>query len=233
MKLTHALILASLSGFSAAHGAALLVDFSADAGTQTGWESLGGTADGTPKSGTYSGYTDLAAGDITVTLTDLEFNRGYNNGTGAGTDFTGTDLDAMYADILFRNDAGQTIDIIISGLDAGTFQFTTHHLIASPSPGTFDFIVTDSTGTSTLGNYAMGTGSVGASPTFNPTVITFQVVSNGVDDIVLQMDATTLSNGGNTGGWFGVNGMEIGAIPEPSSFALLGLGGLALLRRRR
>lgn len=41
------------------------------------------------------------------------------------------------------------------------------------------------------------------------------------------------SNGGSTWGASGIfNGVTINAIPEPASFALLGLGALALLRRR-
>ena len=43
----------------------------------------------------------------------------------------------MYADILARNTAGGTINLTISGLKAGTFQVTTHHLINTPNPGTF------------------------------------------------------------------------------------------------
>jgi hypothetical protein len=81
-----------------------------------------------------------------------------------------------------------------------------------------------------VGNFPMGLGNTS---TFDPTVITFEVESNGSDDIIVQMDATVIGTGGNTGGWYGYNGMEIDVIPEPSSLALLGLGGLALLRRRR
>ena len=139
MKPTHALILAAMAILSgSAYAATLQIDFSSDAGTQSGWEALGGTADGTPKSGTFSGYTDLAAGDVTVTVAGTGlFNRGHNNSTGAGSDFVGTDLDEMYADILARNTAGGTINLTISGLKAGTIQVTTHHLINTPNPGTF------------------------------------------------------------------------------------------------
>ena len=46
----------------------------------------------------------------------------------------------------------------------------------------------------------------------------------------MQVDnATNLSNGGLVGSW----GSAIVNVPEPSSTALLGLGGLALILRRR
>jgi len=44
------------------------------------------------------------------------------------------------------------------------------------------------------------------------------------------MTQVTASSGGNTGGWYGFNGMEI--IPEPSALLHSGFGVLALLRRR-
>jgi len=185
------------------------------------------------KTGTYSGYTDLAADDITVTLSGLEFNRRYDNG-GVNDDFPGTTLDAMYGDLLFRNDDSQTVDVTISGLLAGTYEFTTYHLIQDVSPTAqtqFDFLVQDADSPAfgqNVGNFEMGEGGTSS---FLPTVITFNVESNGTDDVILRMDATTIAGGGNTGGWFGMNGLEI--VPEPSSLSLLGLGGLLLLRRRR
>jgi len=225
----------SLFAFSS-QAAPLQIDFSSDAGTQAGWEALGGTADGSSKNGTYSGYTDLAVGNITVTLTGLEFNRGYNNGTGAGTDFVGTDLDALYSDLLFRNDNGATVNVTIAGLKAGTYEITTHHLIATPNPGDFDLNVQDADSPAfgqSVGNFVQGTGVGGGSGSFNPNVITFEVESNGMDNIVLQMVQGTPTSGGNTGGWFGYNGVEIEVVPEPSSLALLSMGGLMIARRRR
>jgi hypothetical protein len=196
-------------------------------GTQAGWETINGT--GGP-SGTFSGYTDLAAGDITVSLANIAYNRTYANGSTA--DFPGTDLDAMYNDLLFRNNDSATVDVTISGLQADTYRITTHHLNAPNTPTQFDLIKTDSTGTSTVGNYAMGLGNAS---TFNPTVVSFEVESNGADPIVLKLDATVLGTGGNTGGWFGYNGLEIDVVPEPGSLALLGVGlfGLIGFGRRR
>jgi len=215
---------------SSLQAAPLQVDFSTVATGQTGWETINGT--GSP-SGTFSGYTDLAADDITVSLSNIAFNRRYDNG-GVNDDFPGTDLDAMYGDLLFRNNANATVDVTISGLLAGTFQITTHHLVGPTTPTQFDLNVTDATGTNTLGNFAMGLGSTS---TFNPTVLTFEVESNGTDPIVLQMDATAIGTGGNNGGWFGFNGLEVAAVvPEPGAFALLALGGLAgllVVRRLR
>jgi len=63
------------------------------------------------------------------------------------------------------------------------------------------------------------------------------LVANGIDvGASYQLDFFTTDDGG--WGWtrlnqVSVDEMAIGAIPEPSAMALLALGGLALLRRRR
>ena len=217
-----------------AQASPLQIDFSADAGTQAGWEGLGGTADASSKNGTFTGYTELAAGNITVALTGLEFNRTFTNG-GSGVDFPGTDLDAMYGDMLFRNDNSTTVNVTITGLLAGTYTMTVHSLINTPNPGKFDLNVQDADSPlfsqSVVDDEVQGTGTAS---TFNPNVIEFEVVSNGTDPVILQMaQGTVATSGGTTGGWFGYSGLEIEVVPEPSSLALLAMGGLMIARRRR
>ena len=195
------------------------LDFSTGAGTQAGWESIGGT--GSP-SKAFSGYTGLSDGNITVNLANIAFDRLYKNGfTGPADDFPGTDLDAMYSDLLFRNNDLATVDVTIGGLKAGTYQITTHHLNAPNTPSVFDFLVQDADSPSFAqfaGNFAMGLGNTSS---FNPTIVTFEVVSNGTDPIILRLDATFIGTGGNTGGWFGFNGMEIAPAPAAAPFNLI------------
>lgn len=234
LNLKHSIIAAGIGCLVTAQGATLQIDFSTVAGAQSGWETIGAGAPislfggDTTQSGVFSGYTGLSAGDITVTVSNLEFNRRYDNGP-TNDDIFGTDLDAMYGDMLLRNDGDATLDVTISGLQAGTFQIRTYHLQQVNTPSLFDLIVTDANGPTTVGNFAMGQGD--ETSIFNPTIITFNVVSNGTDDIILRMDETVAGTGGNTGGWLGMNGMEI--VPEPSTALLGAIGFLALLRRRR
>lgn len=227
-------ILGSLASIPTAQATTLLqIDFSADSGTQTDWEGLGGTADVSSANGIFAGYTGLSAGNITVNVTGLEFNRRSDN-TNFDTDYLGTTLDDMYNDMIFRNDNSTTVDITISGLLAGTYQVTTHHLVNTPGPGTYLLDVQDADSASFSQSVEGGaiTQGTGNGSSFNPNVLNFDVVSNGTDDIILRMTQGTPTSGGTTGGWFGFNGMEI-TIPEPSTTVLGAVGGLLLLRRRR
>ncbi len=238
MKLTHTLIITSLACITAAQGALFQLDFSSRQTQASPWETINGT--GTP-TGTYSGYTDFSAGDLTVSASNIVFNRNFNNSSGTA-DFPGTSLDNMYVDMLFRNDITQDIDITIEGLKAGTYNITTHHMTGASLGVTvpaFNLLVTDSGSagfSQNEGNFSMGisgAGGVAAYADFAPTVVTFEVTSNGTDDVIVRIDPTSVNPAGGTLNWVGLSGLEIETVPEPSSTALLGLGALALISRRR
>ena len=245
MKLTHTLIITSLACITAAQGAALLIDFdnngpAAPGNTQAGWEAFSDSGDGAAsnKSVNYSGYTDLASGNITVTTTGVTHTRNYNNGGGTAPNFPGGDLDRVYNDMILSNTLNP-FNVAIAGLAAGTFQITTHHLAqgsvaaTTSNKSSFDILVTDADSAAFSqdeGNFLMGAGST--TTFFAPTVHVFEVTSNGTDAVILRIDPTLLAGGGQ-GAWTGLSGLEIAAVPEPSSTALLGLGGLALIFRRR
>lgn len=202
--------------------------------SQTGWETFSETINDTNnKTVAYSGYTGLSDGNISVTTTGVSFTRNINNGSTL-TNFPGTDQDNLYNDLILRNAAGN-IDITVAGLKAGTYTFTTHHLVQGASlagANDFDLLVQDADSASfsqNEGNFLMGKGDA---TFYSPTAVVFNVTSNGTDPVIVRMSIPAPVGGGQ-GAWVGINGLEIQAIPEPSTALLGGLGLLALLRRRR
>lgn len=73
---------------------------------------------------------------------------------------------------------------------------------------------------------------------FGSTTINFSDLSNTVTDIYDFSSPLTLAANEQfilraSSGVVGIEGIELTVVPEPSSIALLGLGGLALILRRR
>lgn len=81
---------------------------------------------------------------------------------------------------------------------------------------TADLVLDDGTTTPSSYNFQkIGTGTV-----------------NGAGELVITLSSVA-DTGTDAGDWVIVDAVAIQFVPEPSSTALLGLGGLALLRRRR
>lgn len=225
MKKPAIFAIALLTGVVAAQGAdRFKLDFDnggAPSPTQTGWEAFTETADANNKSASYSGYTDLASGDITITTSGVQFTRNYDNTNTAAPDFPGTDLDRVYNDLILRNSTAATLNVSIAGLKAGTYQITTYHLvqaISSDRTAEFDLHVQDADSPSFsqwVGNFSMGKAHTTTGPIFAPTAPTFTVTSNGTDPIILRLTGTYLNPQGGTLNWFGINGLEV-RVPPPA-----------------
>lgn len=204
MKHTITLVSLLIAG-GIAHGATALIDFSDAASAGAGWDVIG-------TAGTTGNAADVSATTLSTGWTiALDFDNVTNTGVGgtginanAGT--TITEANAI-VDGLFINNNTATISITIAGLaDGVTYGFVAH--TGRNSDGV------DATVAGQTATWAAGGGQE----------ISFSQIAAGGE---ITFDFTSAGNNAT------LNALSITAIPEPSSAALLGLGGLALILRRR
>ena len=213
----------ALSTVSAA-AATLQVDYDAVGGpTQadfTSWDPPHADNTGLNQTGsfTYSGATD---GSVEVTLTSSSDTYERNFGAVSGGAFVGQSN--LLKDIVFFNQGNSGtnfIQVVLNDLKAGDYTFTGYH----HSTGTLNSLATVNiflngadTGDDATQTQGVAPASIGTS------VVNFTVAND--DDVV------TIRYQDPSNRHFGLNGFEI--VPEPSSLALLVIGGLCVLRRRR
>lgn len=145
------------------------------------------------------------------------FMTNYSDTTGSYT-YTFTNLNA---------EVGALYDVYIYSArgftNAGVSQFTVD--------GADQFILNESM----VGDYTLATNTasaVDANANKNEgNYVLFKNVS--LDTLVIGVTGGIADTTGNGGNIANINGVQIVQVPEPSSTALLGLGGVALLLRRR
>lgn len=167
---------------------------------------------------TVAGGTALvdSAGAATAATVAVTSGTGQiNSNDAAGAGYTGAANDSMTTSLMWGNG---TDTVTVSGLTNGeTYTVTVWAGLSGVGTADTDVTVTGS-------NEGTLTADLDAAYTAN-SVLTFTgTVAGG------QIALSAGPSGGTNHAW---QGIRIETVPEPSSTALLGLGGLALILRRR
>ncbi|CAA6677679.1 MULTISPECIES: PEP-CTERM sorting domain-containing protein [unclassified Lentimonas] len=126
---------------------------------------------------------------------------------------------------------GDRMTLSLTGLEANqAFTFTSYHADTQDQAGTFLVDQTPSASETSTSPFAFPSIDDDALATpWVTNAYSFDVTSDGLGNL----DITFTQNSGT---WIGINGFDLVAVPEPSSFALLGgllaLSAVAMKRRR-
>lgn len=205
-----------------ASAATIQVDFN-DAATAPGatWNTIAtntASFDLNDTTSTDSGI-NLAATGFNDTSTTVAQNGAYET--------VSPNLDTPFnnaADDYFWMGSGIIATVTLSGVAAGTYNF---ELFSSRNTTAGKFSDYTIKGDASDNANSTGFDAFADGFTNGEFMVWNSVTANGTEDIVISV--TTAS--GTPRAYF--NGFTMTAVPEPSSTALLGLGGLALILRRR
>ena len=213
--------------------------------TQAGWSAW------SPESGGASvASTDATDGTIEASLSGSGGaingrNYGIYNVTDPGS-LTNADV---WADQWFvGNSMTGEFTLTLDDLKAGTYTFTSYHYADDLSSansskndeGNMNVFVggvdtgQDVTFISGGDSEISGGGNPSSSDLDTFGKVTFQfTVANDGDSVAILYDNVAATVSSTNGDTVGINGFELTLVPEPGSLALLAMGGLCVLRRRR
>ena len=189
----------------------LLIDLGSNSGgeLQAGYLNMSvGGADNQTRSQSFTGDF-FGTGDTTVgvALSSVD-NRDRGNPTGSP-------LNGLLADAYKE---ASDITMILSGLAPGEYEIATYHYdVLDGGDATIDIYVDGELKASNI--------EISNNITDPKGIATYRFTATG-SDVVFLFDR-------QGGGEVYLNGFDLFLVPEPASAALLGLGGLALLPRRR
>ncbi len=221
----------SVSAAVIADGDVIKLDFATagdgDGGSIADWNQV---STGLNTTGITAGNVKLHGGGtvdgVTIAFTNLQ--TGSFNNDGGAANWGGTAADAYYElatdDIYFHNDADAAdFSVTFGGLDDSlSYNLRSYTLIGNSGGTTYTYSVSDGGGTQ---NYSGTNTSRWTAGTLEAAGTVFSdLQTDGSGNItVTYSDPNALA----------MNAIVLEAVPEPSTTALLGLGGFALILRRR
>jgi len=221
-----------------AHAAVLSVDFgntNFGSVTQAGFELF--NADGNSSSSDTRIYS-TDSGDVDVTVNGKRTADGIDglfNRSGV-TDGGALTYAAIYNDFAYDNAASgeTTMELVLSGagITADTAYALTFYSYDTDATVTGNVVTTSYNGSSgTTGSASDLIYTIGTNPTTNDQYSTTGLFTSDNTGTLTVTMASSVSGDVFTG--VRLNAFEFDVVPEPSTTALLGLGGLALILRRR